>query len=57
MYNALTTGISIALGLNIASAFRDMALNMRWPILSGRKRNLVEVSRFELGRSCADGTA
>ncbi|KAH7327516.1 hypothetical protein BKA65DRAFT_68441 [Rhexocercosporidium sp. MPI-PUGE-AT-0058] len=43
VYNALTTGISIALGLNIASAFRDMALNMRWPILSGRKRNLVEL--------------
>lgn len=45
MYNSITVGISIALGLNIASAFKDMALNMRWPILSGRKRNLVEVSR------------
>jgi hypothetical protein len=43
-YNTITTAISIALGLNIASAFKDMALNMRWPILHARKRNLVEVS-------------
>lgn len=47
MYNTITTGISIALGLNIASAFKDMALNMRWPILAARKRNLVEVSNFK----------
>jgi hypothetical protein len=44
MYNTITTGISIALGLNIASAFKDMALNIRWVILSNRKRNLIEVS-------------
>lgn len=44
-FNAITTALSIALGLNIASAFKDMALNMRWPILSGRhSRSLVEVS-------------
>lgn len=42
-YNGITTGISIALGLNIASAFKDMALNMRWPILAKGQRNLVEV--------------
>ena len=42
--NAWTTGISIALGLNIASSFKDLALNMRWPILASRKRNLLEVS-------------
>ena len=42
-YNAITTGISIALGLNLMSAFKDLALNMRWPILSAKKRNLVEV--------------
>lgn len=42
-FNAITVAISIALSLNIASAFKDMALNMRWPILAGRKRNLVEV--------------
>jgi hypothetical protein len=44
LYNTITTGISIALSLNIASAFKDMALNMRWPILSSRRRNLEEVS-------------
>ena len=44
VYNAATTGIGLALGLNIASAFKDMALNMRWPILARRARNLVEVS-------------
>ena len=43
MYNALTTAISIALGLNLMSAFKDLALNMRWPVLSAKKRNLVEV--------------
>lgn len=43
VYNTITTAISIALGLNIASAFKDMALNMRWPILHARKRNLVEL--------------
>jgi hypothetical protein len=43
IYNTITTGLSIALGLNIQSAFKDMALNMRWVILSNRKRNLIEV--------------
>ncbi|KAL3428320.1 hypothetical protein PVAG01_01829 [Phlyctema vagabunda] len=42
--NAWTTGISIALGLNIASSFKDLALNMRWPILSLKKRNLLELN-------------
>ncbi|CZR66427.1 uncharacterized protein PAC_16328 [Phialocephala subalpina] len=45
-YNGITTGISIALGLNIASAFKDMALNMRWPILAKGTRNLVELDLF-----------
>ncbi len=44
LYNAATTGVALALGLNIASAFKDMALNMRWPILANRERNLIEVS-------------
>ena len=43
LYNAITTALSLALGLNIASAFKDMALNMRWPILAAKKRNLREV--------------
>jgi hypothetical protein len=44
LYNTISTAISIALSLNIASAFKDMALNMRWPILSSKKRSLEEVS-------------
>ncbi|KAG9230054.1 hypothetical protein BJ875DRAFT_168895 [Amylocarpus encephaloides] len=43
MFNAIITGISIALGLNIASAFKDIALNMRWVILGMKKRSLKEV--------------
>ena len=44
MFNAITTGISLVLGLNIASSFKDLARNMRWPILSARRRNLKEVN-------------
>ena len=52
IFNAATTGVALALGLNIASAFKDMALTMRWPILANRDRNLVEVSyTFVLGGS------
>jgi hypothetical protein len=43
LFNAVTTGISICLGLNIASAFKDIALNMRWVILAQKKRPLKEV--------------
>jgi hypothetical protein len=50
-YNTITTMISILLGLNIASAFKDMALNMRWPILSHQKRSLKEVSIWLCGKS------
>jgi len=43
IYNAIITGISIALSLNIGSAFQGMALNMRWPILHMQSRTLEEV--------------
>lgn len=43
IFNAITTGISIALGINIASSLKDMALDARWPILHRWKRNLYEV--------------
>lgn len=53
MFNALTTAISIALGLNLMSAFKDLALNMRWPVLSAKKRNLIEVgSAIQDGSFC-----
>ncbi|KAF7959070.1 hypothetical protein EAE96_002587 [Botrytis aclada] len=41
--NAITTGISIALGLNIASSLKGMALNARWAFLHASKRNLYEL--------------
>jgi hypothetical protein len=44
LYNTITTGVSIAMGLNVASAFKDMALNMRWVVLSHQKFSLNEVS-------------
>ncbi|APA07111.1 hypothetical protein sscle_02g018810 [Sclerotinia sclerotiorum 1980 UF-70] len=43
IFNAITTGVSIALGINIATSLKDMALNARWPILHARKRNLYEL--------------
>jgi hypothetical protein len=43
LFNAVTTAISLCLGLNIASAFKDIALNMRWVILAQKKRSLKEV--------------
>ncbi|KAH6662299.1 hypothetical protein B0J14DRAFT_307999 [Halenospora varia] len=46
VFNTITTGISISMGLNIASAFKDMSLNMRWPILHMRKRSLEEIDHF-----------
>ncbi|KAM3084006.1 hypothetical protein ACMFMG_001887 [Clarireedia jacksonii] len=43
VFNALTTGISIALGINIATALKDYAMLARWPIMNNRKRNLNEL--------------
>lgn len=42
--DALTVALSIALGLNIASALKANALDLRWWILSKRKRSSQEVS-------------
>ncbi|POS85124.1 hypothetical protein EPUL_003850 [Erysiphe pulchra] len=43
IFNSLTTGISIALGLNLSGSFREIALTMRWSILALGKQNLEEV--------------
>jgi len=48
LFNTLTTGISIALGLNIASAFKEMAVNMRWVVLKRGARSLREVRSQEI---------
>ncbi|POS87216.1 hypothetical protein EPUL_002258 [Erysiphe pulchra] len=43
VYNTIVTGISIALGLNISSGFRDIAQTLRWPIMSLKKQNIEEL--------------
>ncbi|RKF76305.1 hypothetical protein GcM3_079018 [Golovinomyces cichoracearum] len=43
IFNSIVTGISIALGLNISSALRDIALIVRWPILALGKQKLREL--------------
>ncbi|RKF78561.1 hypothetical protein GcM1_210033 [Golovinomyces cichoracearum] len=43
VFNSITTGISIALGLNISSAFKDIAQTLRWPLLNSGYQNLKEV--------------
>ncbi|KHJ30712.1 hypothetical protein EV44_g6291 [Erysiphe necator] len=44
VHNTITTGISIALGLNISSSFRHIAMAMRWSILALGKYNLEEMN-------------
>ncbi|POS84522.1 hypothetical protein EPUL_005035 [Erysiphe pulchra] len=44
LYNTIVTGISIALGLNISSSFRDIALTLRWSILALGRQNLEEMN-------------
>lgn len=47
-FNAINTGLSLALGMSIAHGFRAMAIDIRWWILSRRTRSLSEVSRRQL---------
>jgi hypothetical protein len=42
-YNFLVVGLSLALGMNLASSLKEMAVDMRWWVLSLTKRNLREV--------------
>jgi hypothetical protein len=44
VFNALITGLSIALGLNVQRSLKALAIDMRWWILSGKARPLREVS-------------
>lgn len=43
IFNFLTTGLSMLLGISIASSFKQVALNVRWEILSRGKRSLDQV--------------
>jgi hypothetical protein len=42
-FNTWTVALSIAMGLNMASSFKEMALNLRWWLLSCSDRNMNEV--------------
>lgn len=43
-FNALSTGLSMALGISVASGFKRMVVDLRWFILSRRPRSMFEVS-------------
>jgi hypothetical protein len=42
-FNTLVTGLSMALGISIASSFKSVALSIIWWILSRKKRPIEEV--------------
>lgn len=44
-FDAITIALSIAFGLNVASALKAVALNLRWWVLSMKKRTSREVRR------------
>jgi hypothetical protein len=48
-FNALIIGLSIGLSLSIAASLKEMALAVRWWILSRKKRSLHEVCLLMLG--------
>ncbi|KAE8444531.1 hypothetical protein EG329_014455 [Mollisiaceae sp. DMI_Dod_QoI] len=43
IFNTLVTALSMSLGIAIASSFKQVAVNVRWWILSRKKRPLSEV--------------
>jgi hypothetical protein len=43
IFNTLVTALSMSLGIAIASSFKEVAINIRWWVLSRRKRPLSEV--------------
>ena len=52
-FNALVTGLSVSLGLSLASSLRGFALMMRWRLLATKYRSL---QAFDLILSCDDQT-
>jgi hypothetical protein len=42
-FNALSTGLYLTLGLNLAASLKGMAIILRWKLLSRKKHNLEEV--------------
>jgi hypothetical protein len=43
-FNTIITGLSMTLGMSITEGFKRMAVDIRWWILSRKKRRLSEVS-------------
>ena len=43
-FNTMSIGLLMALGMSVAEAFKRMAVDIRWWILSRKKRSLSEVS-------------
>lgn len=48
LYNIHFLALSMILGISIASSFKAIALNLRWYILSRKKRPIEEVSSCPL---------
>jgi hypothetical protein len=44
LFNTLVTGLSMALGISLASSFKAVALDLRWFILSRKERPIEEVN-------------
>jgi hypothetical protein len=44
VFNAINIGLSMALGICVTEGFKCMAIDIRWWILSRKKRSLPEVS-------------
>lgn len=44
LFDAITVALSIAFGLNIASSLKAIALDLRWWVLSIKRRSSQEVS-------------
>jgi len=44
LFNTLVTGLSMALGISLASSFKAVALDLRWFVLSRKKRPIEEVN-------------
>jgi hypothetical protein len=42
-FNAINTGISLALGMSVANGLKSMVVDLRWFILSRKRRRLSEV--------------
>jgi hypothetical protein len=48
IFDSIIVTLSLVVGLNIASALKDIARQMRWWFLSLTRRDLPEVRAFEL---------